>query len=674
MKKEISKTTKNKISKYLLPIYIPVAILLIIMLLIINNTNDLGVAAISICIGYGIPILATLVSFILSRKFIKNNFNSDENKLSKKIIFNAITIFTVFIFMMYVAPSIFNFVSLSIFGNSNISSELFKVYFIAILFSILIIPLSRFLNKGNKVSKRDINILVPLFLILQVINYFIVESQFDFWMFLYFLSHITFTFIPAFISSLIDIQSFGKDEKNIKEIIIMIIVIFVYIGCMQIPFNKLYSDKSQEITENKLEENSKPSQEDIDKYTYCLIPYKTKENEVYYGASKTSTCWETGDGKEKNRNLYQIDKNTLKITNLVTNLHSISDFNSSTNNIFYTLSQADQIYELNNDGTYTKVLINRNAPYSYSINNNFYYNDFEQDKNLKVDLNTGISEEINLNDDEFDGVLFIYGDDIYYEFYNETTDKKDVFLFNMKTQAKEKIQDKDVIELMSAIISPLDMYIINNGVRYYIKDDILYLIKYTSQYNVELNTKNENLYLYSYNLITKQIEKKDLTFNNDDEEFGDYSKLRILGMNNNFIYYITFNSNYNEKFNIHKIDLNSLNDEILLIAGSLNVDNYDNNGYYEYNYMKEELDEFNFYSTSIIDNFLYYSDYEKDDGKLYKLNLLTDIKEKISDDNNTIFFDVIDDYVYYITVNYDTQSNSFYRIKDMSRETIIEHK
>lgn len=653
----------KKIAQYILPIYI---ITIVLYILMINGPELLNITGWDV-LGFiiygqiGIQIGTIILSLVLTFKFINKNINKAEEPLSFKVILNAVSTYFIYLVVSSIISIAFG---LSMCSSGDYTSNYWlSMYILPMILPLIIIPISYFLNRKNKINKKEANTIIVLVILGEILKYIIslaISGN---------LSNISFEYgllslwqigsiihiplvaiIPAFISSLVDTKPIETDNKKgmTKEIIIMVVAIVLYIVCINIPI----SDIQRKVDEG----GSKPSQSNIEDFTYCLIPYKTKGG-IYYQAYNTKDCWNrnyylSSEDKKFQQNIYYVDTNSLKITSYVSNVHSIYNFDGQTENLYYSLNNAGPLYELKNDGTKTNIIKSRNPRIVAYHDNQIYYEDYVDSKFKTIDINTYKINEIQ--NSKLHEIVFGYDKDIYYKNPNEYYKLN---RYNIETKKSELINNQDIND----IASNGNYY--SQGSDFYIKDNILYFMRFGRDYD----NKNNN-YLYKYNLKTYQMQKEKLNYNAEDVWVYE-GRVRIIGSYNNDLYLMVWDTGYKGELAIHKVDLTTYNAEIVIPPKQVHSTVSDEN----YN-QRTKMAELMFNNTAIIDGYLYYSNYADDSGKLYRLNLSNGTKEKVNNDNDSVFFDLIDGYVYYITNDYTNKSNSFYRIKDMKRETIIASK
>lgn len=588
--------------------------------------------------------------------FIKKNINKDK-KISLKVIINSLTIYVLsaaitnlLSTITIICQRIVNFdndLLTTVFGFTNLN-------FLIVL--LILIPISKALYKDIKSSRKDIYMSILIILCIEIIrNSFISNSIND--INLYFkiksIIEMIFSYFKVFISVLpailIGVTS-SKEKKDAnpnitKSIIIFVITLVVYILCLNIPIEKL--ETSIDISQ------SKPNENYVEEYKYCIIPYITKSG-VYYSAHNTNKCWDESflyDNPKYKSVINYIDDNNLEIKNYVSNVKSIFNFRGHTNNLYYELDDKETIFELQKDGTSNVKLENVNPPTTESFDNYFLYEDYIQGEYKKLDLYSGEILKLDL-DDQIDKVLFYYNNDVYYYSINEK-------YYRYNILSKDILEIKE--EVIKVLLENLSSTLYSEYNNYIIKDDILYFIDYI--YNK--TTYEKKAYIYKYNLKNYNIDK--YTFNYDDNAYSD-DQLKPLGIYNNELYFALYSDEKNEVL-IKSVNLNNIQTKDIINTGISKQFSQTDESYFQ----KEKIYNLLFNNIIFENNYIYYNDYKNDEGQIYRYNILNNTKEKINNDSNSVFIGIYEDYIYYLTTNYYNQTNSFYRIKNLQKEVILEN-
>lgn len=662
-----SSLRKRKI-KYLLCIYSIIILLFILLGIIVSlsNLTSFAYLGFSFFLNVRIETLMIILSSILTFRFINQNFNQSNEPISSKVIMNVISTYALYLFIVNVLFETSNFVAYLTDNTKNYFSTEFDIYIHMFVLPLIIIPISYILNKDNKVNKKEIWIIIVLFILSGIVeNFTIIVDNLKSVLFekdksyMFLLEAISFTllqpvvmFIPMFIVSLLNdnYQKIGQEKKGLlRATIICGISVLLYIGSNNFP-----RDKFKSLID---ESRAKPDQSSISEFTYCVMPYKTKKG-LYYRAYNSSICWSdksdlSNTNDKYQQNLYYVDTKDLAVTSYVTNISYIYDFYGQTNNLYYFLKGRGLLYELNKDGTFKRIIPSRKTDIIFYHDNKIYYYDWGEHKNKMVDINTYQVNEIQgVN---LDKVIFAINEYIYYleYIYSSTSNNKwQLNRYNIETKKSEVIYNRDIIDL------------INNGIFYlernyfHIEGNELYFIDFAKR-------KEDFNYIYKFNLETERLQKNQILYKDENVD-GYQNRARMLGLYNDDLYYIVKDDDYEKNISIHKINLTTNEVEMVIDFVQVYITDEDEN----YN-QKKHVAELIFNNIAIIDEYLYYSNYGEDGGKIYRLNLLNGLKEKLNNDNNSVFFDAMDGYVYYITNDYINKTNSFYRIKDMKRETII---
>ena len=619
----------KKILGYILPIYISIIVLFGILILVIANIHD-GFDALGYLLIFGAVIMAAtgILSIVLTIIFINKNFTKQKSIFPIKVLINSVSAYVMCISFAFLISII-----LTIINNSdNTISRFFPIIiFISPLFyPLFIIPISCKLNKKYKLSKKAVYILLGILSLL----YLILNFRINLMTFIYIYALIV-AIIPAFVSSWAynkNIDDNKSVKKNyIKEICILTGSIILCIGISFIPVDSLLK-KTNEVM-------AIPNQKTINDYIYGITPYKTKNNDIYYHAYNTADY-----SSSEEKNLYYVNKNDLSITARVNKIYTVYNFDSKTDNIYYTLNHAGPLYELNSDGKSTNIIKSSNPSVDCYNNNFIYYMDYVKNKTQKININT---YEISDFDSEINNAVLIANDKyIYYQGENEVqSGSRKVNRYDTVTGKTEVFTGDNFDDLY---------WDFRNG---YMKDDILYYL------SDERNTDKATIghYLCMFDLNTTETTKDkviyhEYKYNNDD--------IRITGIFDDNLYYVS-KDDYG-KYKICQINLKTFNAEIIFETRS------DFFGFTQ-EYQKSTAAKRVFENTVIRDNYLYYSNYNSNNnGKLYRINLTNQTHEQINNDENSIFFDVIDGYIYYTTNDFYNGKSGFYRVRNMNREVIIE--
>jgi len=593
----------KKILKYILPIYISIVVLYLLIIISSNFADTSGMFGGFKVIGhiliFGIlAMIATgILSIVLTIKFINKNFPQSRSIFPIKVLFNSISAYIIYLSVVNLSSAIMN-----IFDYVSNDFGFFSVintFVLTLFYPLVIIPISYKLNKHYKLSRNAAYGIIGVLALLELI-----KSRPIIGTFIGFIINIhvlLVAIIPAFISSFISNEEVSVDynkKSYIKEIVILIISIIIFVIITFFPVNAQLNNLFTKIDESR----SIPNQKTINNYIYGITPFKTNNNDIYYYAYDAQDCWEFEErgynpaavdvSSSTRRNLYYVNKDDLGIISRVSKVHDVYNFNSQTDNIYYNLKLAGPVYELKSDGTIKNIIKSQNPSVHFYHDNYIYYMDYVANGTKKINITN-------------------------YE-----------------------ITDAD------------ELYGIFGGS--YVKDDILYYIDFER----DIYGGIESGYLGLFNLNTAEIEKKTIA-----KDYYLLENNRIIGVFEGNLYYAAMDISAGS-YLIYQINLETMRVSLIFETDS---------EFFKYNTheQKRAAAKRVFENTAIRDNYLYYTNYN-DGGKLYRINLTNQVHEKINDDNDSIFFDVIDGYIYYVTNNFNNGKNGFYRIKNTDKEVIIE--
>ena len=643
----------KKVLKYIGLIYLSIIILFAIVLAssrFVDTSGMFGGFAVlgHMLIGGAIAMgITAIFSIILSVRFINKNFIKSKISLSSlRILLSSASVYFIYLLLVTIGSIL---LAISTYDNDNLSVLSYGTIFILpFVCSLLIIPIFHILNRKNPVTTKEIYIITGLLILTEVVRQTIAGPIV--W---YIPLYVSLAIIaPAFIAGLMPTKPNTENTKPnfLKEIIILVVTVFAFVGINFFPTNDIF---------NKIDENkSQPDQNTISENIYCITPYKTK-NSIYYHAYNDKACWDFDDYSGSQRdaygnkrddvkmNIYYVDQDSLRVTAQVSGVSKIYDFDSQTDNLYYQLKHTGPLFELDNKGNSKLIIESENPRILFYFNNHIYYQD-------RVDMSTSDMALKAVNVDTYDikdlssvsnmdNLLFTFDK---YIFYSSDHDRNVISRYDIETNKVDTFSGEKYKDLAFELTYRSNHKFIKGNLLYYMqleRDDFLYI----------------------FDMATSDIQKVSITYT-DGSYFGKYAS--ILGIIENDLYYAA--TDY-DGFAIHKLNLETKEATTVIKQSELYPSSQIQGGEREHRLkIIEQLAN----SNVMYDGYLYYSNYlhPNNEGRLYCMNISDEKHQRITEDPNSVLSFIIDGYIYYTTSDFNTGKNSFYRIKNSNRETIIE--
>lgn len=558
-------------------------------------------------------IVTVALSSILTMKNIKENYN-DKSKSDYKAV--VVIILKTLLVYMIVIQLINGIISLIL--NDFITIFVIEIIIELILAPVLI-PVAKYFNKDNYVSRKTIRyvylicagitiILYLFFRVFAIIFNFSIFNSVDLYIFLVYI-------IPILIIGLQNNVTKAKKIDKKKEILTIAVLLVVLFGI----------NIGVDLVDKHYDANIDLKKSNYNKDLYCMVPLKTSANRIYYYASNSSVCYEPLRRNDSTGTLYNVDKN-LRVTAVARNVKTSQNIYAFPNDKLYYYNAADfSIYEVNKNNKSKKI----------------------------IGMNSS--------------VMGYYKNDIYYYYYGEG--KNGIRTFNLETYTdniiKLDIEPRRIITSYKNVLIYQDKQVFDHYYRYDSDTRESKLLDFAIENQIYENDKmlyvmqdeylDESMVIYD--METNEAKKVKITRKSGIEEFQEKY---ILGVYNNKLYYVNQDDN---KFTVEGVDVSTGIAEKVL-SGKYFKD-MDYTSYSSYLKTKERE------MFLLKDGNIYYSE-QKDSNKLYKLDLTSLKKEKVSNTKDCYIYDVIDGYVYFTTFNPSSKKNSFRRIKNNKEEIIVE--
>ena len=526
-----------------------------------SNTDNRGLDYIGEAIAKGIFMLAVIrlffiiVPVIVSIVFIIRYVGLNINENTKSSIVCVLK--TISSYFIYYSIS-----SLILHFALNIDSELYmsRIFIRYISVILALYPVGKLLLNKERLSRVSVLFLIVFIPACNFILPFFTNNIYDMdfqLIILYSLLEVSCLitcFRPAYKE-----DSYKTESNKISYIVFVGSIITLIISSLLLSNvdNYIYSKDIDKVKNEKLS----------DRNIYCLTPYKTKDNSIYFTVSMTSDCsYEYSNNKNDlvDYRLYSVDKN-LNVNFVKYMFNYLNDFGGETDYLYYISDR--NLYKLLNNNESEKLFNNVYISDLAGVYDNKFYYEENYGDCTTIDISTGeLNTKVN-----FDCRFMPRSMNEYY-FVNEgDTLLKNAYFINKKTNEK--------------------IWVDSFNKDYENKKGILYASDIIDIYNDELyytNITNKHIYLRKINMRTgviTDISELNTLLKLDYYESTNiwYEKRKTIIIRDNYLYY----SNRDDSGLIYKINLDTLEKE--------KVNNIQNS-----------------YPYDVIDDYLYYTTYSSD--------------------------------------------------------------